>query len=165
MSNCEDLMTWQDIIKDCPQGKENKDKIKSYLNKYVYPYMQYINNNVAGAGIEALVKIKDDSGTEKIIKYTEFDDNIDNFNYNISNENNFRIIYRQSKEGSSEILKDANGSYVNDIFSYLVFGESTKMQGKVKLRVKKANNVTKQDIDDAGLIYFSSTVNAAVAAS
>lgn len=156
-SNTEDLMTWQDIIAGCPKGAENKESIKTYIKKYVYSYIQYIDTNIKSADLEALIKVKDDKGNDKFIKYTELDDNIDNFNYNISDEKNFKIVYRETKtaEDGSKYTEILDG--VNDIFSYLVFGKSKKMQGKVKLRVKKANNVTKQDIDDAGLIYFSST--------
>lgn len=57
--------------------------------------------------------------------------------------------YRQLREGSTD---------VRDIFSYMVFGNAS-MEGKVELVVKSANDVTKEDVESAGLVYISGQVH------
>lgn len=150
-ANVEDLITWQDLINGCPKGEANKTEISKYADKFK-KYLQYIDTNISGANIGAYFKI----GGKLYGFNDKTSDWIDTFGYDVTKEDQFKIVYYELDDSGN---RKAEIEGVNDIFSYIVFGKSKKMEGKVEVRVKTANNVTKQDIDDAGLVYFSKNKN------
>ncbi len=150
-ANVEDLITWQDLINGCPKGEAKKTEISNYADKFK-KYLQYIDTNISGSKIGAYFKIGG-----KLYGYNDqTSDWIDTFGYDVTKEDQFKIVYYELDDSGN---RKAEIEGVNDIFSYIVFGNSKKMEGKVEVRVKTANNVTKQDIDDAGLVYFSKNKN------
>lgn len=124
-------------------GKFLEDYIKGYtgyMNRILevtnyrmcYKYNNQIYNNDTNM-ISALSNESDLSKVSLIACY-----------YNVDTK-----TYTQLREGNTD---------VRDIFSYMVFGNSA-MEGKVELVVKSASDVTKDDVQSAGLVYISGKIH------
>ena len=105
-------------------------KSTNYRMGYKYGNTIYQDDN---SMISALGNASDLSGVSLIACY-----------YDSQND-----TYKQLREGNTD---------VRDIFSYMVFGNAS-MEGKVELVVKSANDVTKEDVESAGLVYISGQVH------
>lgn len=150
-----DIITWDKLIESCPSGKANKDAIIKYLKECVGPYVRSMENSL-GDGGDGYMPVVTYNGQE-----LGFLDNdyliglaLNGTDYKITKDN-LKIVYyiRKNHNKTSEYL----AADIRDIFSYLVFG-GTETENKVQVRVKKAQNVTEDDIKEAGFIYMASTL-------
>lgn len=148
-----DIITWDKLIENCPKGEKNKKQIVSYLKNCVGPFVRSMESNLRdNAGGYVPVEMINNQDKGILDSISEGDQFLKDINYNITKENT-RIAYciRSGYNKTNEYLS----SDIRDIFSYLVFG-SNEAENKVQVRVKKAQNVTEDDIKDAGLIYIAS---------
>lgn len=152
-----DIITWDKIIENCPKGADKVGNIKSYLSDVATNYFRFMNenDNIGAAGYKAYMEI---GGERFEYGWTVSDNALKNINYTVTKDN-FKIVFCDKNSGE----KIDN---VTDIFSYLVCGAEKKenesisqgmlAQGKVQVRVKKAQNVTVEDINDAGMVFILS---------
>ena len=150
-----DVITWDKLIENCPSGEANKDAIIKYLQECVGPYVRSMEASLRDGG-DGYMPVVTYNGQE-----LGFLDNsyliglaLNGTDYKITKDN-LKIVYyiRRNHNKTSEYLT----ADIRDIFSYLVFG-GTEAENKVQVRVKKAQNVTEDDIKEAGFIYMASTL-------
>lgn len=150
-----DVITWDKLIENCPSGEANKDAIIKYLQECVGPYVRSMEASLRDGG-DGYMPVVTYNGQE-----LGFLDNsyliglaLNGTDYKITKDN-LKIVYyiRKNHNKTSEYLT----ADIRDIFSYLVFG-GTEAENKVQVRVKKAQNVTEDDIKEAGFIYMASTL-------
>lgn len=142
--NMNKVNRWDNVV----SGSEEDNQIKafeSYLSSHVANYLSAINtvlgNDIKGKFYNTRTKTYIDSfngGFEDIAFQIRYD------------LNNLKLVFFD---------KDGNElTGVRDVFSYSIFN-SSKMEGLVEVRYVKATEVTKDDIDDASLVYFSKYPN------
>lgn len=150
-----DIITWDKLIADCPSGKTNKDNITKYLMERVGKYVRSMESALRD-GAEGYVPVVMINGQDLGCLDNNYTVGLalEGINYKITKDNT-KIAYcvRKGYNKTSEYLS----SDVRDIFSYLVFG-GTEAQDKVQVRVKKAQNVTEDDIKECGFVYIASTL-------
>lgn len=149
------VITWDKLIANCPSGKTNKDNITKYLMDCVGKYVRSMESAL-GDGAEGYAPVVMINGQDLGCLDNSYTVGLalEGINYKITKDNT-KIAYciKKGYNKTSEYLS----SDVRDIFSYLVFG-GTEAQDKVQVRVKKAQNVTEDDIKEAGFIYMASTL-------
>lgn len=150
-----DVITWDKLIENCPSGEANKDAIAKYLIERVGKYVRSMETALGDGG---------EGYTPSVILNGQDLGYLDNSytiglalngtDYKITKDN-LKIAYcvRKGYNKTSEYLS----SDIRDIFSYLVFG-GTEAENKVQVRVKKAQNVTEDDIKECGFVYIASTL-------
>lgn len=150
-----DVITWDKLIANCPSGKTNKDNITKYLMDCVGKYVRSMESAL-GDGAEGYAPVVMINGQDLGCLDNSYTIGLalEGINYKITKDNT-KIAYciKKGYNKTSEYLS----SDVRDIFSYLVFG-GTEAQDKVQVRVKKAQNVTEEDVKEAGFIYIASNL-------
>lgn len=160
-----DVITWDRLIENAPKGAENEAKLVDYLKTCVLNYVRSMQTNLSGTGYEPVIIFNgEDMGPKLDEKIWVGHEIFKKINYTITKDN-IKIAFRKQKakwDDPNEYL-DSN---IQDIFSYFVLGSKTEegqlsqgelAQGKVQVRVKKAQNVTIEDINDAGLVLLLSS--------
>lgn len=134
---------------------DNYQNLNEYRSDCMYAY-EYALEQAAGNDI-TVCWIEKGKKNDEINKATTYTKPGDFYNLDADKIKNLEIAFKD-KNGKVITYNDGEDERpIRDIFSYKVFG-SGDMEGKVTVRIKKAGEVTKQDIDEAGLIYFSSFI-------
>lgn len=174
-SNSAGTLTWDMIAAHAPKGKDNQAALKAYLEKYANKYHAYCNALINGNYVIGYKNTYNNSNEVYMDPWAEFSYNSSIIGYDVTNiktvlmKKDLELIV--DKEGNPILDTEGNKQYkdngykevkelldmdtdIRNFFSIMVFGD-TDMEDKIKLVVKKASDVTKEDIDNSDLVYIN----------
>lgn len=167
-TNSTGTVSWDSLVGAAPVGAENAEAIVSYSSDYINNYYNYCVNLLGSTGYKLYYKNKL-TGTAYEFPW------VATANYTINGviplkelkydlKNLTPVLYSQQgkDQNNNPIYAEAfpnvedskgNAVTVRNFFGFMIFGD-VNMEDKVEVVAKKANDVTKQDIDDADLVYI-----------
>ncbi|MBQ4283281.1 MAG: DUF5057 domain-containing protein [Lachnospira sp.] len=159
-------LSWDMIVEKAPKGKENADALNAYIGEEVRIFDDYVKVLVTPGDCKMYYENKLDS-TGKTVYTLREQITAEAIDYDLKNLE--RVLYEkvmvpQVDSSGNEVMVEAyekvgklsDGTSVKNYFAYKIFGD-TNMEDKIKIVPKVADKVTKEDIDNAGLVYICGT--------
>lgn len=143
-------VSWNDMIAACPTGQANESAINDYRSKVLDNYWHFISA-ITGNGSNGEYVCFKNKLNGKIVR-EPWSVNLGDARYDW---NNIELAYctRDSDNWDANYTEIEGG--IRNIFGYLIFGHKN-MEDKMEVVIKTADDVTKEDIDSATLVYLNS---------
>lgn len=139
MGNDQGTMQWKDIVDGFPKGAGRDSEISDYTNQVLNHYCGFVS---ATTGNKYKLGFKDKQehfyGQPWEINWAEISYDLSNLTPVLCFPDNNLV-----EQGT-----------IRNYFAYAIFG-SNAMEDKMELQVKKASDVTEEDIASAGLVYLN----------
>lgn len=144
-------VSWNDMVAACPKGQANESAINTYRSKVLDNYWHFMCA-ITGNGSKGEYVCFKNKLTGSIV-YEPWLVNLSDAKYDWSN---IEIAYctRETENGWQYVYTEVEGG-IRNIFGYMLFGHK-HMEDKMEVVIKTADEVTKEDIDSAALVYLNS---------
>lgn len=144
-------VSWDDMVAACPTGQANESAISDYVSKVLTNYWHFMTA-ITGSGSNGEYVCFKNKLTGKIV-YEPWSVSLSDIRYDW---NNIELVYctREVGENWNITYTEVEGG-IRNIFGYMLFGHK-HMEDKMEVVIKTADEVTKEDIDSADLVYFNS---------
>lgn len=151
VGNDQGAVSWDDMVAACPTGQANESAISDYVSKVLTNYWHFMTA-ITGNGSNGEYVCFKNKLTGKIV-YEPWSVSLSDIRYDW---NNIELVYctRQVGENWNITYTEVEGG-IRNIFGYMLFGHK-HMEDKMEVVIKTADEVTKEDIDSAALVYFNS---------
>lgn len=143
-------VSWDDMVAACPKGQANESAINDYRSKVLDNYWHFMSA-ITGNGSNGGYVCFKNKLNNKIVR-EPWSINLGDAKYDW---NNIELVYctRDSDNWDANYIEVEGG--IRNIFGYLIFGHKD-MEDKMEVVIKTADEVTKEDIDSATLVYLNS---------
>lgn len=145
-------VSWNDMVAACPTGQANQAAINDYVSRVFTNYWHFMTA-ITGSGSKGEYVCFKNKLTGKIV-YEPWSVSLSEANYDW---NNIELAYCTREQGENSwtyTYKEVEGG-IRNIFGYMLFGHK-HMEDKMEVVIKTADEVTKEDIDSAALVYLNS---------